>query len=78
MATIFCNVGTIPSTAVMCCCSSERSGSGVDGPATAADVVLLLIADVPLAGWGWEGGGVCDWDSGEGPGSARFDSAGRL
>jgi hypothetical protein len=29
--------------------------SGVDGRATAADVVPLLVAEVPLAGWGWEG-----------------------
>ena len=45
---------------------------GVEGPATAADMVPLLVADVPLAGRGWEGGWVCDWDSGAGPGSARF------
>ena len=51
---------------------------GVDGPATAADVVPLLVAEVTLAGWGWEGGWECDWDSGEGPGSARFGGAGRL
>jgi hypothetical protein len=68
VATIFCNVGTIPSTAVMCCCSSVRgmgvAGTavvgGVDGPATAADVVPLLVVVVALADWGWEGGGVCD------------------
>lgn len=30
VATIFCRVGTIPSTAVMCCCS-RVSGAGVDG-----------------------------------------------
>ena len=30
VATIFWRVGTIPSTAVMCCCSSV-SGTGVDG-----------------------------------------------
>jgi hypothetical protein len=55
---LFCNVGTIPSTAVMCCCPSVRGVevvgttlvSGVDGPATAADVVPLLVAEVPLAG----------------------------
>ena len=29
--------------------------SGVNGPATAADVVPLLVAEVPLTGWGWEG-----------------------
>jgi len=40
---------------------------GVDGPVTAADVVLLLVAEIPLAGWGWEGGWECDWDSGEDP-----------
>ena len=51
---------------------------GVDGPATAADVVPLLVAVVALALCGWEGGGVCDWDSGDGPGSARFEGAGRL
>jgi hypothetical protein len=38
---------------------------GVDGPATAADVVPLLVAEVTLVGWGWEGGWVWDWDSGE-------------
>jgi len=28
--------------------------SGVNGPATATDVVPLLVAEVPLTGWGWE------------------------
>jgi hypothetical protein len=51
---------------------------GVDGPATAADVVPFLVVEVPLAGWDWEGEWVCDWDSGEGPGSARFDGVVRL
>jgi hypothetical protein len=45
VATIFCNVGTIPSTAVMCCCSRVRAAGvagtdvagGVEGPATAVD-----------------------------------------
>jgi hypothetical protein len=68
VATIFCNVGIIPSTAVMWCCASVRGAGvvrtalvgGVDGPATATDVVPLLVAEVSLAGWGWEGGGVCD------------------
>ena len=70
----------------MCCCPSVRGAGvvgtalvgGVDGPATAADVVPLLVVEVPLVGWGWEGGGVCDWDGGERPGSARFDGAGSL
>ncbi|KIY64742.1 hypothetical protein CYLTODRAFT_357982, partial [Cylindrobasidium torrendii FP15055 ss-10] len=40
VATMFCNVGTIPSTAVMCCCSSVSgtgvgAAAGVDGPASA-------------------------------------------
>ena len=29
--------------------------SGVNGPATATDVVPLLVAEVPLTDWGWEG-----------------------
>ena len=28
---------------------------GVDRPAAAADVVPLLVAEIPLAGWGWGG-----------------------
>jgi hypothetical protein len=42
---MFCNVGTIPSTAVMCCCSRVSGtgvagtgvATGVEGPATAFD-----------------------------------------
>jgi hypothetical protein len=47
----------MPSTAVMCCCSSVRGAGvagtalagGVEGPATAADVTPLLITDVAFA-----------------------------
>ncbi|KAF8955448.1 hypothetical protein BDZ97DRAFT_1598879, partial [Flammula alnicola] len=43
VATIFWSVGTMPSTAVMCCCSRVKGtgvdgtceAGGVDGPATA-------------------------------------------
>ena len=34
---MFCKVGTIPSTAVICCCSSV-SGTGVEGTCVVADV----------------------------------------
>ncbi len=51
MATMFCRVGTIPSTAVMCCCSSVR-GMGVAGVGVAAGVEGPATAFVV--------GGVCD------------------
>lgn len=53
VATMFCKVGTMPSTAVMCCCSSVRGAgvagtgvdaSGVDGAAVATAVAAPLIA----------------------------------
>jgi hypothetical protein len=38
VATIFCRVGTIPSTAVICCCSSVK-GTGVEGTCVDDDEV---------------------------------------
>jgi hypothetical protein len=52
VATMFCNVGTIPSTAVMCCCSRVR-GAGVAGT-VAGGVEGPAIA--------FELGGDWDWD----------------
>lgn len=43
VATMFCSVGTIPSTAVMCCCSSV-SGAGVAGTEVAG-------GDAMTGGW---------------------------
>ncbi|KAI4293692.1 hypothetical protein K525DRAFT_214319, partial [Schizophyllum commune Loenen D] len=45
VATMFCSVGTMPSTAVMCCCSRASvvgvAGMGNDGSAAGGDVGLL-------------------------------------
>lgn len=81
----------MPSTAVMCCCSSVNgagvagmAGAGVvDGPATVGEgapllvVVVAFACDVDTTGAG-AGGGVCDCDSGDGPGNARPDGPGKL
>ena len=40
VATMFCRVGTIPSTAVICCCSSVR-GAGVEGTCVVDDVEAI-------------------------------------
>jgi hypothetical protein len=54
---MFCSVGTIPSTAVMCCCSrvsgagvagTEEVG-GVEGPAPDVVWVLLLLVGCEYA-----------------------------
>lgn len=82
----------MPSTAVMCCCSSVN-GAGVAGMAGAgvvegpervggeAPLLVVVVAfacDVDATGAGAAGGGVCDCDSGDGPGNARPDGPGRL
>lgn len=60
VATIFWRVGTIPSTAVICCCSRVRGlgvaavvGPGVEGPATA-----FAGGEAAAEGGVWE----FDWD----------------
>ena len=53
---MFCKVGTIPSTAVICCCS-RVSGAGVAGTAVGVEG--------PAEDWELPTA-VCDWD---GPGS---------
>ncbi|KAF8191458.1 hypothetical protein K438DRAFT_1830548 [Mycena galopus ATCC 62051] len=55
VATIFWRVGTMPSTAVMCCCSRVR-GMGVEGTAVAGGVDGPATA---LDGGGGEGAFVC-------------------
>lgn len=79
----------MPSTAVMCCCSSVNgtgvagtAGAGaVEGPAMVGEGEPLLVVVVAFA-WvvaaGAAGGGVCDCESGDGPGNASPDGPGRL
>lgn len=82
----------MPSTAVMCCCSSVNgagvagtaAAGGVEGPATVGEGAPMLVAvvafacDVDVTGAGAAGGGVWDCDSGDGPGRARPDGPGKL
>jgi hypothetical protein len=77
----------MPSTAVMCCCSSVngtgvagRAGAGgVEGPATVGEGAPLLDAVVAFAVDTTEvGGGVWDCDNGDGPGKARPEGPGRV
>jgi len=78
----------MPSTAVICCCSSVN-GTGVAGTTGAGGVEggtkavrPLLTAVVPLscgsASADDGGGGVWDWDKGDGPGKASPDGPGKL
>jgi len=50
---MFCRVGTMPSTAVMCCCSRVR-GAGVDGVGVGAEDVKgpAVVAAVIAGGEG--------------------------
>ena len=82
----------MPSTAVMCCCSSVNgtgvagtaAAGGVEGPATVGEeapllvVVMAFACDVDATGAGAAGGGVWDCDNGEGPGKARAEGPGKL
>lgn len=59
---MFCSVGTIPSTAVICCCS-RVNGAGVDaaaaGPDGPGDVDGPAVAFVGAGGLlGNDGGGI--------------------
>jgi len=60
---MFCNVGTMPSTAVMCCCS-RVSGAGVAGTEEGGvEGLAAALDDCELecdSGDVWDGG--CDWD----------------
>jgi hypothetical protein len=47
---MFCRVGTIPSTAVICCCSSVK-GTGVEGTCV-ADVEASVVAPAIFGGVG--------------------------
>lgn len=82
----------MPSTAVMCCCSSVKGtgvagtagAGGVEGPATVGDGASLLVVVVVVA-FTWDvdttgaggGGGEWDCDKGDGPGRAT-EGPGRL
>lgn len=73
---MFCRVGTMPSTAVMCCCSRVSgigvgAAAGVDGPASA---FVGDGADWDDVDWGEGCWYVCwgaeyELESGDGPGS---------
>ena len=64
VATMFCSVGTMPSTAVMCCCSrvsgagveGTAEGAGVDGPASGAGSATAgAVGDCSCVCAGWDG-----------------------
>ena len=75
MATMFCSVGTMPSKAVICCCSrvSGAEGVGTDGGAGVEGPVAWVGGVGVGLGDGGDSTGECDCDRGDGPGRASPD-----